>query len=143
MYLYNRYEILREKLLVELIKNDVGEGMWLALSESEQESRLVHTKLKERRLSANDGLTSHAHTNPSSLEYERNLFSLLGHGRLKAELVLNEENKKRSKLKDEGKCCLRSVFCLVNQLAFTLFSSLRLSFEDYVTFSATCTTVLY
>ena len=74
--------------------------MWSALSADEQHERIVHSKLKERRLSSSDIPASHLVT--SSVEYQKTLLALLGHGRLNAEQVLNIENERRSKLEDEG-----------------------------------------
>ena len=97
-----RYETLREKLLVEMIEQEFGEGMWMALSESEQDERLVHTKLKERRLSAKDVSITHSQPSAATREYQRNLFALLGHGRLRTEQIFHQESEKRSNLEDEG-----------------------------------------
>ena len=87
---------------MEMIEQEFGEGMWMALSESEQEERLVHTKLKERQLTAKDASVTHSQSSAAAREYQRNLFALLGHGRLRAEQIFHEESKKRSKLEDEG-----------------------------------------
>lgn len=103
--------MLREKLLLEQIQHDVGEGMWLAMSEGEQKERLIHVKLRERRLSSSDegSLTNSHKAGSPSVEYQRNLLALLGSGRINHEDVLSEENKRREMLENEGSkiglCC--------------------------------------
>ena len=103
---FSRYEILRDKLLLEQIQHDIGEGMWLAMPEEEQDERLIHAKLRERRLSAsNDASTTHSHAAGFvPVEYQRNLLALLGLSRINHDDVLNEENKRREMLENEGKC---------------------------------------
>jgi hypothetical protein len=105
MLSFFRYETLREKLLLEQIQHDIGEGIWLAMSRGEQEERLVHSKLRERRLSSsNEGSMTHSHTAgcvPG--EYPRNLLALLGPGRINHEKVLKEENERREILENEGR----------------------------------------
>lgn len=78
--------------------------MWQAMSEGEQEERLIHSKLRERRLSSsNDGSMTHSHTAGFvPIEHQRNLLALLGSGRINHEEVLNEENKRREILENEG-----------------------------------------
>ena len=99
-----RYETLREKLLLEQIQHDIGEGIWLAMSQGEQEEKLVHLKLRERRLSSsNEGSTTHSHTAGSVPgEYQRNLLALLGPGRINHEKALSDENIRREILENEG-----------------------------------------
>ena len=100
-----KYETLREKLLLEQIQHDLGEGIWLAMSQGEQEERLVHLKLRERRLSSShEGSMTHSHTAGSVPgEYQRNLLALLGPGRINHEKSLNDENARREMLENEGK----------------------------------------
>ena len=102
---FSRYETLREKLLLEQVERDIGEGMWQAMSEGEQEERLIHSKLRERRLSSShEGSVTHSHTAGSvPVEYCRNLLALLGTSRINHEDVLDEENKRREMLENEGR----------------------------------------
>ena len=74
------------------------------MSEAEQHERLIDSKLRERRLSSShEGSMTHSHTAGSvPVEYGRNLLALLGSGRINHEEVLNEENKRREVLENEG-----------------------------------------
>lgn len=91
-------------MLLEQIQHETGEGMWLAMSEDEQEEKLVHAKLKERRLSStNENSLAYSQTEGSaSREYPRNLLALLGCGRINHEESLKEEDKRREMLENEG-----------------------------------------
>lgn len=42
--------VLREKLLSEMLKISVGNGMWQTLSEHEQHQKLLQLKMKEEKL---------------------------------------------------------------------------------------------
>ena len=45
-----RYIVLREKLLGEMLKTSIGNGMWQTLSEHEQHQKLLQLKMKEEKL---------------------------------------------------------------------------------------------
>ena len=78
--------------------------MWLAMSGEEQEERLIHAKLRERRLSASNFPTTDNHTGGFvPVEYQRNLLALLGSSRINHDEVLNEDNRRREMLENEGR----------------------------------------
>ena len=54
--LFYRYDSVREHVLLQMLKIQVGEGMWVALSSKEQNERLLHLKVEEERLRKDDKL---------------------------------------------------------------------------------------
>ena len=48
--LEDKYDTLRDKLLLEALEKQVGEAEWARLSEQERQTRLAKLKLQERRL---------------------------------------------------------------------------------------------
>ena len=50
MFYHHRYMVLREKLLSEMLKISVGNGMWQTLSEHEQHQKLLQLRMKEEKL---------------------------------------------------------------------------------------------
>jgi len=52
----NKYDSVREHVLLQMLKIQVGEGMWVALSSKEQNERLLHLKVEEEKLRKDDKL---------------------------------------------------------------------------------------
>ena len=98
----NRYELLREKLLLEMLKYHVGEGMWTVLSEHEQHERLMQLKLgvqrlwKEGKLDGTDSLPG------AGKLYAATLLALMGYSRTGEKLKEAEESEKIKQLEKEG-----------------------------------------
>lgn len=89
-------------MLLELIEYDAGEGIWLAMSKSDKEEKLLHAKMQERRLSQTYENKSRSHSSTIEKNYKRNLPALLGPSRINHENELHEENRRKEILENEG-----------------------------------------
>ena len=63
---FPRYDALRENLLAEMLKIQVGEGMWAAFPEKEQHDRLLQLKVKEEKLRRDGKLETMAPSLPGA-----------------------------------------------------------------------------
>ena len=103
------------------------------MSDEEHKERLIHAKLKERRLSmSHEGSTTHSHSAGFvPVEYQRNLLALLGSSRINHGEVLKEEFERREVLENEGKYCPVEIYlCCETYLTFNEIKRFkRLYFE--------------
>ena len=92
---------MRGHILLEMLKIQVGEGMWAALSSKEQNERLLHLKVEEEKL-RKDGKLELASRLPGA-KHETG-FSLLGlMDESIAEMEIREQ-KIKEKMKESGMC---------------------------------------
>ena len=100
---FYRYEVLRDKLLLEMLKHHIGEGMWTVLSEDEQQERFMQLKMRIQRL-RKDGKLDGANGLPGAgLTYSFNLLALMGFSRMGEEIQRLEESERIKQMEDEGK----------------------------------------
>lgn len=93
--LKEKYEVLREKLLQQMLRIHVGEGMWQTLTEHEQHEKLFQLKLKEEKLRKEGKLDTMAiHLPGSRVALQFHLFSLVGESGTELEKRLVEEERK-------------------------------------------------
>ena len=98
-----RYEILRDKLLLEMLRHQVGEGMWTVLSEDEQQERFMQIKMRVQRL-RKDGKLDDANNLPGAgLMYSSNLQALMGFSRIGEEVQRIEESELIKQMGKDGK----------------------------------------
>ena len=84
--LEDKYDALRDKLLLEALEKQVGTAEWARLSEQERQARMAKLKLQERRLRQQGRFDDAA--------------ALLGEGLKNAEalqVLINRELKQRSR----------------------------------------------
>ena len=77
--LRDKYKILRDALLLQMLRNHIGEGMWQALPEHEQQEKLFQLKIKEEKIRKEGKLETMAiHLPGSRTSANYNVFSLMG-----------------------------------------------------------------
>ena len=97
-----RYEILREKLLLEMLKCHIGEGMWAVLSENEQLERLMQLKLRVRKLRKDGKMEAAVSLPGAGLVYSTNLLALMGYSRAGAKQLREEEAEMKKSMEAQG-----------------------------------------
>jgi len=73
-----KYDALKDKLLLEALKKQLGDAEWAALSEQERQKRLVKLKLEERRLRKEGQLDELQRLLGEGFEMDANLRKLMG-----------------------------------------------------------------
>ena len=107
-HIFIRYEILRDKLLLEMLRHHIGEGMWTVLSEDEQQERIMQLKMRVQRL-RKDGKLDGTNSLPGAgLTYTSNLLALMGFSRIGEEVQHLNESEKIKQMEQEGKCFRRT-----------------------------------
>ncbi|XP_071961658.1 uncharacterized protein [Antedon mediterranea] len=97
-----KYDTLRDKLLLESLKKQAGEGEWAKLSEQERQKRLMKLKLEERRLRKEGKLDELQALLGDNLMTETNLKALMGENRAKQEDKLKRRLEARRKRVEQG-----------------------------------------
>ena len=121
IYHFIRYDILRDKLLLEMLKHHIGEGMWTVLSEDEQQERFMQLKMHIQRL-RKDGKLDGAHSLPGAgLMYSSNLQALMGFSRIGEEFQRVEESARIKQMEKDGKNLSGSDFLSTMIFYLTLF----------------------
>ena len=100
--LFCRYEILRDKLLLEMLRHHIGEGMWTVLSEDEQHERLMQLKMRVQRLRKDSKLDGANSLPGAGLTFFFNLSALMGLSRIGDEIQQQKEAEKIKELEKEG-----------------------------------------
>lgn len=93
--LRDKYIVLRDELLLLMLRNNIGEGMWQVLSENERHEKLFQLKIKEEKLRKEGQLETLALDLPgarASLNY--NVFSLLGESVPELEHRIKDQQEK-------------------------------------------------
>ena len=98
----HRYDVLREKLFLEMLKFHVGEGMWAVLSENEQYEKVMQQKLHVRKLRKEGKMEAAVGLPGAGLVYTSNLLALMGHSRAGGKLVIEKEQEMRKVMEDQG-----------------------------------------
>ncbi|PFX16028.1 hypothetical protein AWC38_SpisGene19720 [Stylophora pistillata] len=101
--LRTKYEILRDKLLLEMLRHHIGEGMWTVLSEDEQYERLMQVKMRVQRLRKDSKLDGANSLPGAGLTFFSNLLALMGLSRMGDEIQQREEAEKIKEMEKEGK----------------------------------------
>ena len=95
-----RYDAIRDHLLLEMLKIQVGEGMWAALSSKEQNERLFQLKVEEEKL-RKDGKLDLASTRLPGSKHDTgfSLLSLMDESIAEMEV---REHQIKEKMKESG-----------------------------------------
>ena len=101
-HLHCRYEILRDKLMLEMLKHHIGEGMWTVLSEGEQHERFIQLKMRVQRLRKDDKLDGAEGLPGAGALYSATLLALMGLSRIGEENQRLEEAEKIKQMEKEG-----------------------------------------
>ena len=101
-HLHCRYEILRDKLMLEMLKHHIGEGMWTVLSEGEQHERFMQLKMRVQRLRKDDKLDGADGLPGAGALYSATLLALMGLSRIGEESQRLEEAEKIKQMEKEG-----------------------------------------
>ena len=94
-------------MLLQMLKIQVGEGMWAALSSKEQNERLLHLKVEEEKLRKDDKLELASRLPGGRHETGLSLLSLMDESLAEMEI---REKKIKEKMKESGMCLLQFVF---------------------------------
>lgn len=90
-----RYNVLRGKLLLEMLRNHIGSGMWQTLTETEKQEELFQLKLKEEKIRKENQLEQMAMGLPGAgLALDYNLFSIMGESLSQLEKRITEQQRK-------------------------------------------------
>ena len=90
-----RYNVLRGKLLLEMLRNYIGSGMWQTLTETEKQEELFQLKLKEEKIRKENQLEQMAMGLPGAgLALDYNLFSIMGESLSQLEKRITEQQRK-------------------------------------------------
>eukprot|EP00111_Clytia_hemisphaerica_P002852 TCONS_00008039-protein len=93
--LKHKYMVLREKLLGEMLRTSIGNGMWQTLSEHEQHQKLLQLKMKEEKLRREGKLETMAiHLPGASTAVQYNVFGLMGESEAELEQRITDQNSK-------------------------------------------------
>ncbi|XP_032219683.2 trichohyalin [Nematostella vectensis] len=106
--LKKKYELIREMLLVKMLRHSIGEGMWTALSTQEQQERLVQLTVTVRKLRKDGKFHSFSKLPGADEVCSHNLVSLMGYSRAEARKKNQEEEKFRELMKEKGKSDLET-----------------------------------
>ncbi|EDO46860.1 predicted protein, partial [Nematostella vectensis] len=106
--LKKKYELIREMLLVKMLRHSIGEGMWTALSTQEQQERLVQLTVTVRKLRKDGKFHSFSKLPGADEVCSHNLVSLMGYSRAEARKRNQEEEKFRELMKEKGKSDLET-----------------------------------
>ena len=93
---------MRDKLLLEMLRHHVGEGMWTVLSEDEQHERLMQLKMRVQRLRKDSKLDGANSLPGAGLTFFFNLSALMGLSRIGDEIQQQKEAEKIKELEKEG-----------------------------------------
>ena len=99
MFPFYRYDSLRDHILLEMLKIQVGEGMWAALSSKEQSERLLHLKVAEEKLRKDRKIELASNLPGAKSETGFSLLSLMDESI--AEMDAREQ-KMKEKMKESG-----------------------------------------
>ncbi|XP_047146715.1 trichohyalin isoform X1 [Hydra vulgaris] len=92
--LNEKYQVLRDKLLLEMLQDHFGMSMWQALSEFEQQEKLYQLKIKEEKLRKESHLEEMAkHLPGSGIGTSYNLFTLMGESAPEMEIRIQEQEE--------------------------------------------------
>ncbi|XP_078596993.1 uncharacterized protein LOC144873475 isoform X1 [Branchiostoma floridae x Branchiostoma japonicum] len=99
--LEDKYDALRDKLIMQALIDTMGEAEWAALSEKERQARLVKMKLQERRLRQQGKFDEAAALLGEGIKNQEELARLLGEARADQKKQLEERLARRQQLKAE------------------------------------------
>ncbi|XP_078676996.1 uncharacterized protein LOC144913832 [Branchiostoma floridae x Branchiostoma belcheri] len=99
--LEDKYDALRDKLIMQALIDTMGEAEWAALSEKERQARLVKMKLQERRLRQQGKFDEAAALLGEGIKNQEELARLLGEARADQKKQLEERLARRRQLKAE------------------------------------------
>ncbi|XP_066283910.1 trichohyalin-like isoform X2 [Branchiostoma lanceolatum] len=99
--LEDKYDALRDKLIMQALIDTMGEAEWAALSEKERQARLVKMKLQERRLRQQGKFDEAAALLGEGIKNQEELARLLGEARTDQKKQLEEKLARRRQLKAE------------------------------------------
>lgn len=97
-----KYDALRDQLLVEALIRQVGEAEWKRLSEEQRQRHLTTLRLKERQLRREGRLDELAMLLGEATESGKRLATYLEDGKAAAEANLRERLARRKKRLEEG-----------------------------------------
>jgi len=97
-----KYDALKDKLLLEALKKQLGDAEWAALSEQERQRRLVKLKLEERRLRKEGQLDELQKLLGEGFEMDANLRKLMGENKARYEEKLKERLARRRERLAQG-----------------------------------------
>lgn len=101
--LHTKYEILREKLLLGMLKDHIGEGMWTVLSEHEQSERFMEVKMRVERMRKEGKLDGANKLPGAGISYSASLLAMMGLSRVGEEKQRIEEAEMMKQMESEGK----------------------------------------
>ncbi|XP_064633679.1 golgin subfamily A member 4-like [Lineus longissimus] len=98
----DKYDAMRDKLLMELLMKQMGEADWNRLSEKEKQRRLMMLKLEQKRLAREGKWDELSRLLGDNQAMDENLRKLMGDSRADYERKLREKLARRKKRIAEG-----------------------------------------
>ncbi|XP_013408861.1 trichohyalin [Lingula anatina] len=98
----DKYDTLRDKLLMELLMKQMGEAEWASLSEKERQRRLMQLKLQEKKLRREGKEDELQKLFGDLLQQEENLRKLMGDNKAEYDRKLRERLARRQKRIEQG-----------------------------------------
>ncbi|XP_070559138.1 trichohyalin-like isoform X2 [Ptychodera flava] len=98
----DKYDALRDQLLLEALKKQMSDAEWQRLSEAERQQKLMKMKLEAARLKREGKQDELARLLGENFKIEANLKSLMGENRAKYEQKLRDRLEKRKQQGKEG-----------------------------------------
>ena len=86
-----------------MLRHHVGEGMWVVLSEDEQQERFMQLKMRVQRLRKDGKLDGDNSLPGARLMYSSNLQALMGFSRIGEEVQRFEESELIKQMEKDGK----------------------------------------
>ena len=86
-----------------MLRHHVGEGMWVVLSEDEQQERFMQLKMRVQRLRKDGKLDGDNSLPGARLMYSSNLQALMGLSRIGEEVQRFEESELIKQMEKDGK----------------------------------------
>ncbi|XP_077983007.1 uncharacterized protein LOC144437842 isoform X2 [Glandiceps talaboti] len=100
--LEDKYDALRDQLLLEALKKQMSDAEWQRLSEEERQRRLMKLKLEERRLRREGKYDELERLLGENFKIDANLRKLMGEDKAKYEQKLKERLARRRQGGEEG-----------------------------------------
>ncbi|EDV29717.1 uncharacterized protein TRIADDRAFT_52404 [Trichoplax adhaerens] len=100
--LEEKYDMLKEKLILDALKTQMGDAEWAKLSERERQARLMKLKLEERKLRNEGKFDEVARLLGESIKNHEQLNQLMGHNRAMYDQQLKDRLARRKQLIIEG-----------------------------------------
>ena len=90
-----RYDVLRSKLLLEMLRNCIGSGIWQTFTETEKQEKLFQLKMKEEKIRKENNLERMVICLPGAgLALDYNLLAIMGESLSQLEKRITEQQKK-------------------------------------------------